>query len=191
MDDARSLQPDPTDAERELFRRAAEGRWLEVLDALERDPAVGERAARAALDGEGRTLLHLAALAGHEGAARALIRLGARVDARDAAGATAADLASGPHAALSELLRDAARTGSRLWEPSEEPGPRPASSRWAQATARRARAPFEVAYGGVAVRIQAGDRYFVDVYERVLVGWHGTTDPPCGMDGGSMVSDDR
>jgi uncharacterized protein len=190
MDDARRPHPDATDALGDLCRRAADGEWSAVADALARDPALGARAARVVLDPDRRTLLHLAALAGEEAAARALIGLGARTDARDGAGATPADLADGPHPALGQLLREAAWTGSGPWGPTEEVGPRPSSSRWAGATARHAAEPFEVAYGGSIVRIQRGTRYFVDEFHRVLVGWHGTTDPPSGMYGESMVSAD-
>lgn len=37
----------------------------------------------------------------------------------------------------------------------------------------------------------AGSRYFADEFERTLVGWHGTYDPPRGMDGESMMPQRR
>jgi hypothetical protein len=40
--------------------------------------------------------------------------------------------------------------------------------------------------GGV-VKIPSGARYFADSFERVLVGWHGSYDPPVGMDCELMV----
>lgn len=188
MTDERRPHPDARDAIADLFRRAADGAWGHVLDTLGRDPAVGARAARVASEPDGRTLLHLAAAAGEEAVARALIQLGARTDAVDGAGATPADRAAGHHSALAQILREASRTGSGPWAPPREVGPRPASALWQGATARVADAPFDVAYGSTVVRIGAGERYFVDGFDRVLVGWHGTTDPPLGMDGESMVA---
>jgi uncharacterized protein len=39
----------------------------------------------------------------------------------------------------------------------------------------------KVAYGGGVVVIPLGAKYFVDSFERTVVGWHGTYDPPGGM----------
>ncbi len=36
-------------------------------------------------------------------------------------------------------------------------------------------------YGGVVITIPAGSRYHVDSFERVLIGFHGTYDPPSDM----------
>ena len=46
-----------------------------------------------------------------------------------------------------------------------------------------------IKYGGGHVDIPAGGRYYVDSFERVLVGWHGSYDPPCGMDDYPMIND--
>jgi len=37
------------------------------------------------------------------------------------------------------------------------------------------------------VRIRPGDTYYVDKAGAVLVGWHGTYDPPCDMGGCAMI----
>lgn len=63
----------------------------------------------------------------------------------------------------------------------------PSSHQWSEATERLSSEAMRVAYGGGVVEISAGARYFVDSLERVLVGWHGTYDPPCGMDGEPMI----
>jgi hypothetical protein len=47
----------------------------------------------------------------------------------------------------------------------------------------------QVAYAGGVAAIPEGSRYFVDSFERTLVGWHDTYDPPCGMDGESMIEE--
>ena len=44
-----------------------------------------------------------------------------------------------------------------------------------------------VNYGGGVVNIKVGDTYYIDNSDRILVGWHGTYNPPCGMDGESML----
>lgn len=37
------------------------------------------------------------------------------------------------------------------------------------------------------MRIRAGDRYFLDDEGGVLIGWHGTYNPPCDMGGDSCI----
>lgn len=46
-----------------------------------------------------------------------------------------------------------------------------------------------VAYGGGTTDIPKGGWYFEDSWGRVLVGWHGTVSPPCGMDGESILDE--
>jgi hypothetical protein len=48
-----------------------------------------------------------------------------------------------------------------------------------------------VAYAGCVVTIPQGSTYYVDSFGRVLIGWSGSHNPPCGMDGESMVGDDE
>ena len=61
------------------------------------------------------------------------------------------------------------------------------SSAWSEAIERGAARELSVAYGGGIVTVPRGARYFVDAFERTLVGWHGSYDPPSGMDGASML----
>lgn len=134
--------------------------------------------------------MHQAAFFGHEGAARALIALGASLVIQSNEGATPADVAKARgHQALSELLLKAARSGKGLWEPSPRTELLPSSSAYDDYTARRASRPMRVAYGGGVVKIPVGAMYYVDSFERVLVGWHGTYDPPCDMAGGPFIRD--
>jgi hypothetical protein len=85
------------------------------------------------------------------------------------------------------LLRQAAHGAKSLWSAPEDPNVLPSSNQWGDAAERRASVAMPVAYGRGVVTIPAGARYFADAFERPLIGWHGTYDPPCGMDGGSMV----
>jgi hypothetical protein len=71
--------------------------------------------------------------------------------------------------------------GAHLWEPAGDPDLLPSSSAWDEQRERRAEREMKVAYAGGVVVIPPGARYFVDSFERTVVGWHGTYDPPGGM----------
>ncbi len=90
-------------ADLDVFDAAALGHvnQLEILLGL--DPTLANETTTG-----GTTPLHLAARFGHAGAVRRLLDAGADTDAVDAAGATAADLATtGGHAELAAMLRSA------------------------------------------------------------------------------------
>lgn len=75
-----------------------------------------------------------------------------------------------------------------LWGPSEaDPSLVSSSSRWNEAEVRQASETIRVAYAGAAVTIKPGERYFVDSDGGVLVGWHGTYNPPRDMGCYSLV----
>jgi len=62
------------------------------------------------------------------------------------------------------------------------------SCTWSEGKKTVATCDFQVGYGGGAgVEVEKGSNIWLDSYGRVLVGWHGTHSPPCGMDGESMV----
>lgn len=63
----------------------------------------------------------------------------------------------------------------------------PCSGRYAEAVEMRAATRIEVAYGGGVVHVPQGARYYVDATGGILVGWHGTYDPPLDMDGVTLV----
>lgn len=44
-----------------------------------------------------------------------------------------------------------------------------------------------VPYAGGVVKVEGGKEFWTDAQGRVLIGWHGTYSPPCGMDGESLV----
>ncbi len=165
-----------------LYELAKSGDWGKVLLAFNGERRVAGRCSRFRKRSSGWTFLHQAAYFGHVGAVRALIRLGASLTARSEQSATPADVADERgHTELASLIRTAAYSAEGLWEPSSDPEILPTSSAWTEAVEKRASHEMRVAYGRGIVVIQPGSKYFVDSLERVLVGWHGTYDPPRGM----------
>lgn len=63
---------------------------------------------------------------------------------------------------------------------------RASSHLWEERREVKAATAFEVVYGGGRLHIPAGARHWVDSHGAVLMGWHGSYDPPCGMDGEPM-----
>nr|UDO47684.1 ankyrin repeat [Pandoravirus massiliensis] len=61
------------------------------------------------------------------------------------------------------------------------------SRRYGEAIAMRASSRVNVAYGSGVVCVPQGARYYVDARGDVLVGWHGTYDPPSDMDGAPLI----
>ncbi len=108
----------------------------------------------------------------------------------DVAGTPAAVARSRGFGALAAALASLeARSGSELWAPSPDPALAPSSSLWGEARSRHAGPRgLRVGYGGGVATVRPGDAYYVDSWGRVLVGWHGTVSPPCGMDGDPMLS---
>jgi hypothetical protein len=173
-----------------LYALADAGRWDHVLSALVGEHELAAHASRHRHPTLDASLLHLAARDGHEQAARAFVRLGSPLSARDARDRTPSDLAAEHgHLALAELLILAARAATELWVPSAHPFHLPSSSAWEQARERHAVRELRVAYGGGLRVIDAGAHHYVDAFDRVLIGWHGSYDPPLGMDGESMLEE--
>ena len=96
--------------------------------------------------------------------------------------ALVADVRAGayPDTAAGDTARPASWFGFR----------RQRSLRWQEASPRVCSRGFIVPYAGGIVRIAAGARYFVDSQGGVLVGWHGSTDPPVGMDGSVLIPEE-
>lgn len=163
-----------------------------MLDALALDIQVARRCSRYVKPSSGWTFLHQAAYFGARDAVQALVGLGADPVSRAKNGEIPAEVARlRGHAELASIIESSAMTADGLWSPV--PDLLPSSSGWAEAEAeaRRALLPMRVGYGGAVIDVPAGSRYYVDSFERVLIGWHGTFDPPCGMDGYSMVRESR
>jgi hypothetical protein len=165
-----------------LYDLAKAGGWDRVLLAFDEDAKLAGKCSRFRRASSGWTFLHQAAHFGHDGAARALIRLGGSLTARSTEGETAAEVARRRgHDALARVLEAAGRTGDDLWEPSPDAELLPSSCAWDEQSERQAAHPMKVAYGGGVVVIPQGARYFVDAFDRVVIGWHGSYDPPGGM----------
>lgn len=166
----------------ELYEVAKSGEWDRVLSSMSRDPAVAAACSRYAKPTSGWTFLHQAAYFGHELAVRALVGLGAALDARSQEGASPIDVAEQRgHRDLARIMRDAVQ--DELWQPPASTDVRASSSAWQEAEPRRTQLGLMVGYGGGTVQIPPGSRYYVDSFERILVGWHGTFDPPSDMGG--------
>lgn len=84
-------------------------------------------------------------------------------------------------------VQRAIKDDDSLWAPPKDISLYPSSHLWDEASERRSSETMCVAYGGGVVSIPKAARRFVDSFERTLIGWHGTYDPLCGMDGESMV----
>jgi hypothetical protein len=182
------VKPDRVDLIEELYGLAKAGDWAAVLSSLVAEPELAAACSRYTNPSSGWTLLHEAAHAGQEAVVRALIRLGASTASQTHAHETPADIAErSGHERMVRLLQSAARGAGGPWAPTSDARHLPSSCAWSDAEERRATRDLCVAYAGALVTIPRAARYFVDSFERVLIGWHGTYDPPCGMGGESML----
>jgi len=174
----------------EAYTTAQLGDWTGVLALWREDERLALLCAHYVEPASGWTFLHQAAFFGAAPVCRELIRLGANVDALARDGQTPETVATcRGHDQVASLLAEATLPG-QLWRPPADANFWPSSCRWEEATECRAGEDMVVSYGGGKVPIPAGERYFVDSFGRVLVGWHGTFDPPRGMDGCSMLDDE-
>ena len=63
----------------------------------------------------------------------------------------------------------------------------PSSDRWSEGNPHTASEILLVQYGKRPIEIPAGSLYFTDNNGRILIGWHGTYDPPLDMGGSSLI----
>lgn len=78
-----------------------------------------------------------------------------------------------------------------LWSPPKSGSElKPASNRWSEAIEQIATEEFKVAYAGGIVKIEKGSKFYIDDQGRILIGWHGTYNPPCDMGGNSILKKD-
>lgn len=173
-----------------IYEAGKRGAWSDVERAFLQDPALAGGAVRHVKPSSGWTLLHQAAYWGSKDAARLCLTYGGSLEAADNRGKVPADVAAERgHAELAEWLRAGVVSG--VWKPVPRPTMRASSCKWGShvpATGTRTAAEdFTVAYAGGVVRIGKGRTYHVDDWGRVLVGWHGTFDPPCDMGGESIL----
>lgn len=164
-----------------LYHQGKAGAWDQVLAAIVADPRLAERAAVHARPSSGWTLLHQAAFWGREDACRALIKRGASPSTACAAGSRPYQAARRRgHEEIAAWLED-------LADEADAAAALPCSHKFCEAARRRAASAMCVAYGGGLVRIPAGARYYADASGHVLVGFHGSYDPPLDMDGRAVV----
>lgn len=169
-----------------FYELAKRGEWPAVLAGWRTSPSFARECAQYLRPTSGWGFLHQAAFSGSRAAAVELVAWGADAGATSRAGETPADVArQHGHDGVATLVESA--ESSNLWEPPRTATLLPSSSRWGEARRRIATAPMTVGYAGSTVKIAAGDVYWADSFERVLVGWHGTYSPPRGMDGYPMV----
>nr|UMO78831.1 Ankyrin repeat domain containing protein [Pandoravirus belohorizontensis] len=163
----------------QMYLGAKAGKWGKVLGALDADAGLAQKAAAYVRPGSGWTFVHQAAFWGREGACRALFKRGASPSATTDDGLLPDAVARqrGHDELAAWLAAFADKTGAT----------RPCSRAFNEASERRATAAFHVPYAGGMVRVRAGSRYFVDACDCVLIGWHGSYDPPFGMDGIDLV----
>lgn len=172
----------------QAYEMAKSGEWDCLLSQWSASNVLARRCSRYINPGSMWSFLHQAAYFGNRQACLALIRVGASPDARTHDARTPADIAEQRgHHELAALIRDASPGTDSLWPPPVDPDVLPGSNRWDEAMEGKAHDELFVAYARGVVRIPGGDRYFKDSFGRVLIGWHGTYDPPCGMDGESML----
>lgn len=171
-----------------LSALAKAARWADVWQALAGEHELAAACSRYAKPSSGWSFLHQAAHAGDEASARTLVRLGAALSLRARDEQTAADVArQRGHHELARVLDRADERARGLWAPPQHRAHVPSSSAWDEATERRAWRELQVAYADGVRVIPAGARHFVDPFGRMLLGWHGSFDPPAGMDGESML----
>lgn len=172
----------------DAYEQAKRGSWTELLREWNEAPLFALRCSRYQKPSSGWTFLHQSAYFGNEAACRELIRFGASVHTKALDSKTATDVANEKgHLALAALLQRAGQGEQSLWLPPIDPNLLPSSGLWDEANERRAPKQILVSYANGVVKIPEGAKYFVDSFDRVLVGWHGTYDPPCGIDGESML----
>jgi uncharacterized protein len=170
------------------YEQAKIGEWDRVLSGWREMPLLARQCSRYQKESSGWGFLHQAAYFGNEAACRELIRLGASVGSLSSKGKTSVDISlERGHVAVASLLQRALLDKESIWATAIDPDLRPSSALWGEAVEYRASEVLLVSYAGGIVKIPNGARHFEDSFGRILIGWHGTYDPPCGMDGESMI----
>ena len=169
------------------YEKSKKGEWHQLVNDWEQFPTLAKRCSRYKKPSSGWTFLHQAAYFGNEDVCRLLIRLGASIGVRSSDGETASEIAKkNGHIALADWLAREVFTEDNLWAPPVDPDALPSSGKWGEAIKCRASEPMLVSYAGGLVKIPRDQTYYEDSLGRILVGWHGSYDPPCGMDGEPM-----
>ncbi|ALD61943.1 ankyrin repeat protein [Mollivirus sibericum] len=167
------------------YTLAKADRWESTMGLLNADPFVAYDVCRFASHKSGWTFLHQAAYLGREVMVMELLNRGASLEAKAADGRTPSDVA---HANVAERLKNMSNP-EKFWtlDKGQKVSIMDESTQWSEAKPRTAKNVIHVRYAGSYIRIPKGGRYYVDSRNKVLVGWHGTIDPPCCMGGYSLV----
>lgn len=170
------------------YEAAKSGYWDRLLSDWSHSDVLANRCSRYTKPISSWSFLHQAAYFGHEEACRVLISRGASTDGTTHDSRTPGDVAEQRgHHELAAFLRAASIGRNTLWATPLDPDVRPSSNRWSEAKQAVANTELFVAYGGGIVRIPKGRTFYTDSLSRILVGWHGTFNPPSDMDGDSML----
>jgi hypothetical protein len=162
----------------QLYALAKSGHFDKIAAAFATDFTQACTAVRFVKPSSGWTILHQAAYWNSRAGATSAIAFGADVSHRNNEGHTAGDVArSKGFNELAEWIDSASE--DHLWTVPAKPI-RPSSLREVKASAIADR-DFDVGYAGGVVHVRKGNKYYVDAYGRVLVGWHGSFSPPRGM----------
>jgi uncharacterized protein len=171
-----------------IYELGKAGRWDEVTKSFDDDPLLAGHAVRYVRESSGWSLLHQACFWGNRDAVALCLKYGADPSLVTNDSQTAPQVAAwkGYSQLSTDLLAALSKCGS-LWRPTSDPRLQASSCIWNERIKCVAAKDFSAGYGGGEVHITAGETYFADSWGRVLVGWHGTTNPPSGMDGESML----
>ncbi|RLP07696.1 ankyrin repeat domain-containing protein [Propionibacterium australiense] len=170
------------------YELARAGDWRTVQEAWGRHEMFARECAHHVKPRSGWSFLHQAAFWGREAACRELIRWGADIHLTDKDGMAPSQVATARgHGGLAALLDRAGENARHLWTPPPDSSMLPSSNAFSQGTAWTPPHDDRVCYGGGVAVITASVPVWVDDFRRVIVGWHGTTTPPLGMDGQSMI----
>ncbi len=171
----------------EIYELGKVGQWTDVLSHFKQNPLCVGKAVRYVQKSSGWSLLHQAAYWGNHPAVAVCLKFGANLELLAKDSKTPIQVAADHgHAALSERMQRAV-TGS-LWKPvADDPSLRAASNKWCEHNEKMSKEDFKVGYAGGEVDIKIGDTYYIDSWGRVLIGWHGSYSPPCGMDGDPQI----
>jgi hypothetical protein len=172
----------------EAYELAKAGHWKRLLSLWTDSPVLANRCSRYVNAGSKWTFLHQAAYFGHQDACRSLIARGASVDALTRNERTPADVAAEKgQQEVEQLLRRASLGRDSSWQPSPDPDVLPGSNCWEEGVEAVASVELFVAYGGSIVRIHKRSTYYMDSFQRILIGFHGSFDPPSDMGGYSLI----
>lgn len=179
-----------------VYAAAKTGRWREALEHVRADSKFARHFARYVRPSSGFTPLHHAVNSDNMEAVMEMIKHGAVIDLKSLDNITPIDLAKKlGFDFMVAFLERAFTHGSEYWVPSKEADFVAGSCAWQEAKETTASEDMQVMYSGELAHIHGcdlpqlrkGDRYYQDDCGRVLVGWHGSIDPPRRFDGESLL----